>query len=182
MTCFRWEAGGAVVNSTYALSLTSIAAYSVIYNCTLPQPLAQLLQSIPVQFTKHDSNQNRLLQNLAESAVQRHSNRTVQCPIFLAEELNRCTFQPQYVKAFVKMYQQRMVLSPALQLPTRMEDCVIRLMTDGKTCKAALALLSRGVAKFTWTEGPWLLGHILSSFFAVGSSLSDSMHEQWALF
>ena len=181
MTCFGWEADGAVVNGTYAFSLTSIVAYSVIYNCTLPQPLAQLLQSIPVQFTKHDSNQNRLLQNLVESAAQRHSNRTVQCPIFLAEELNRCTFQLQYVKAFVKLYQQRMVVSPALQLPPRMEDCVIRLMTDGKTCKAALKMLSRSVAKFTWTEGPWLLGHILSPYFAVGSSLNNSMHEQWAL-
>ena len=60
MTCFGWEADGAVVNGTYAFSLTSIVAYSVIYNCTLPQPLAQLLQSIPVQFTKHDSRSKQV--------------------------------------------------------------------------------------------------------------------------
>ena len=91
VTCFGWEADGAVVNSTYAFGLTCIAAYSVIHNCPLPQPLARILQSIPVQFTKHGSNQNRMLQHLVESAVQRHSNRTAQCPISLATELKRCT-------------------------------------------------------------------------------------------
>ena len=99
MTCFGWGADGAVVNSTYAFGLTRTAAYSVIHNCPIPQPLARILQSVPVQFTKHDSNQDRMLQHLVESAVQRHSNRTVQCPISLATELNRCTFQTQYVKA-----------------------------------------------------------------------------------
>ena len=80
----------------------------------LPQPLARVLHSIAVQVKKHDSTQDSLLQSLVDSAVQRHSNRTAQCPIFLAEELNRCTFQPQYVKAFVKLYQQRIAVSPGL--------------------------------------------------------------------
>ena len=37
--------------------------------------------------------------------------------------------QPQFVKPFVKLYQQRMAVTPQLLMPQRMEDCVIRLMT-----------------------------------------------------
>ena len=44
-----------------------------------------------------------------DNPVHRHANRTVQCPMFLAEEFGRCTFQPQFLKPFVKLYQQRMV-------------------------------------------------------------------------
>ena len=82
-------------------------------------------------------------------AAQRHANRTIQCPVFLAEELNRCTFQTQYVKPFVKLYQQRMSLSPKLQLPPRMEDCVIRIMAQTKTCAKAMQSLTQAVVKFT---------------------------------
>ena len=78
MSCFGWEVDGAIANSAYAFALTSIVAYSVIVKCTLPQPLAQLLQSMSVHFIKHESSESRLLQNLADSAVQRHSNRTAQ--------------------------------------------------------------------------------------------------------
>ena len=43
-----------------------------------------------------------------DNPVHRHANSTVQCPMFLAEEFGRCTFQPQFLKPFVKLYQQRM--------------------------------------------------------------------------
>ena len=43
-----------------------------------------------------------------DNPVHWHANRTVQCPMFLAEEFGRCTFQPQFLKPFVKLYQQRM--------------------------------------------------------------------------
>ena len=180
MTCFGWEPDGSVVNSTYAFAMSCIIAYCVCNDCSMPQPLAQLLQSIPVRFTKHETSESRLLQSLIDSAVQRHANRTVQCPIFLAEELNRCTFQTQYVKSFVKLYQQRMALKPALQLPPRSEDCVIRIMTQTKTCAKAMKSLTQAVVKFTWHDGPWVVGHIMSSFFSIGANLNSSTHEQWA--
>ena len=107
---------------------------------------------------------NRLLQNLIDSAVQHHANRTVKCQVFLAEELNRCTFQTQYVKSFVKLYQQRMSLKPALQLPPRMEDCVIRIMNQTKTSAKAMKTLTLAVQKFTWQDGPWVVNHIMSAF------------------
>ena len=155
MTCFGWEADGPVVNSTLAFAMTCIVAFCVCTQATLPQPLARLLKAIPVQYQKYDSTQDRLLSNLCASAVQRHSNRTVQCPIFLAEELSRCTFQAQYVKQFVRLYQQRMSVRPELQLPARMEECVIRVMAQTKTSTKALKSFTQHAVKFTWRDGPW---------------------------
>ncbi len=180
MTCFGWEADGAVVNSTYAFLCSCIAAWAVINEQGLPQPLAHLLQHISVIFTKHESNEKRLLQNMVESAVQRHANRTVQCPIFLAEELQRCTFQVPYVKAFVRLYQQRMSVTPAFQMPQRMAECVIRLMTPNKTCVEANKVLADSVVRYTWDKGPWNLNHIMSPYFTMGASLNSSLVEQWA--
>eukprot|EP00974_Lingulodinium_polyedra_P025013 2418893-Lingulodinium_polyedra.AAC.1 len=57
---------------------------------------------------QHNSNQDRLLQNLVDSLVQRHAHCIVQCPIYLAEELNRSIFNVERVEGFVKLYQQRM--------------------------------------------------------------------------
>ena len=179
MTCVGWDADGAVVNSTYAFCLSCIAAWSVIQKRTLPQPLARLLGSIPVHFTKHDSSTTRLLQNLVDSAVQHHTNRSVQCPVYIAEELNRLTSPSQFVKAVVKLYKQKMILNPSLQFPARMEDCVTTLMSPAKTCKTAFALLYRSVAKFSWDNGPWQISHIMSSFFALESPLNTSMHDLW---
>ena len=84
-------------------------------------------------------------------AAQRHANRTIQCPVFLAEELSRCTFQPHLVKSFVKLYQQRMSVKPQLQMPPRMEDCVIRIMTQTKTCAEAMKSLNHVVV--VWFVG-----------------------------
>ena len=94
-TCFGWEVDGPVENSTIAFAMTCIVAYCLHADCTMPQPLARLLKAVPVHFYKHDTAQERLVSNLVASATQRHVNRTIQCPIFLAEELNRCTFQPR---------------------------------------------------------------------------------------
>ena len=175
-----WEADGTVINSTYAFALTSIVAYSIIHDVPLPQPLAQFLMAIPVQFIRFNNGQGRVLQSMVDSAVQRHANRTVQCPVFLVQELGRMDFQPQYIKQFVKLYQQRMSVTPHLQMPQKIEDCVIRLMSPAKTCAVATKLLSSGVVKYTWHEGPWTVSHLLSPYFAVGSSLNDSLVDVWA--
>ena len=149
MVDLGWEADGSVLNSTYAFALTSIVAYSIIHRAPLPQPLAHLLQAIPVQYNKFSNDEGRALQSMVDSAVQRHANRTIQCPVFLAEEMGRMVFQPQNVKQFVKLYQQRMSVTPHLQMPKKIEECVIRLMNPAKTCPAANKLLSSAVVKYT---------------------------------
>ena len=92
--------------------MSCIIAYCVCEDCSMPQLLVQLLQSIPVRFTNHETSEHRLLQTLIESAEQLHANRKVQCPNFLAKELNRCTIQTQDAKSLVKLYQQRMATAP----------------------------------------------------------------------
>merc|ERR1711884_656024 len=61
-----------------------------------------------------------------------------------------------------------------------MGDCVIRIMTQTKTCAKAMKSLTQVVVKFTWHDGPWVVGHIMSSFFPTGSTLNSSTHEEWA--
>ena len=175
-----WEPDGAVINSTLAFALTSIAVYSITKEVDLPQPLAQHLSAIPVQYTRFNDNQGRVLQSMVDSAVQRHANRTVQCPVFLAQEFGRMDFQAGYVKQFVKLFQQRMSMTPNLQMPLNIENCVIRLMSPDKTCPLAVKSLSSSVVKHTWREGPWTVAHILCPFFTIGSALNDSMVEAWA--
>ena len=54
-------------------------------------------------------------------------------------------------------------MKPALQLPPRTEDCVIRIMAQTKTCAKAMKSLTQAVVKFTWHDGPWVVGayHVL---------------------
>ena len=58
----------------------------------------------------------------------------------------------------------------ALQLPARMEDCVIRLMTEAKTCKESdicqvnvFALYSLGTANLVLASVDWIDFGVLSS-------------------
>ena len=73
-----------------------------------------------------------------------------------------------------------MPIQPDLKLPNRMEDCVMRIMVQTKTCPTAMKLLTQDVVKFTWADGPWVVGHSMSSFFPIGSNLNSSTHEEWA--
>ena len=36
------------------------------------------------------------------------------------------------------------------------------------------------MVKYTWHAGPWTVAHLLSPYFAVGSSMNCSMVEEWA--
>ena len=57
---------------------------------------------------------------------------------------------------------------------------MIRIMAQTKTCAKAMKSLTQAVVKFTWHDGPWVVGHIMSSFFPIGSTLNSSTHEEWA--
>ena len=92
-----WEPDGAIANSAYGFAFTCIVSYAIIHVAPLPLPLVHLLQSIPVQYTKFASDEDRALQGMVDSAVQRHANRTVQCPLFMSEEMLRLTFNEKYI-------------------------------------------------------------------------------------
>ena len=57
---------------------------------------------------------------------------------------------------------------------------MIRIMNQTKTSAKAMKTLTLAVQKFTWQDGPWVVGHVMSPFFSMGSNLNSSTHEEWA--
>ena len=132
VTAGVWEPDGAVIMGTYAFIFSALACWSCLTGENLPISLSKHLSGIPCSFTKHASNESRLLSNLADSAAQRMANRTVQDPLFLSLELCRCSFSAQHVKGVVRLYRQRVLANPALSMPQTMEDAVMKLMQPDK--------------------------------------------------
>ena len=71
-------------------------------------------------------------------------------------------------------------MKPALQLPASMEVCAFRIMTQTKTFANSMKSLTQAVVKSAWADGPWVVGHVMSSFFPIGPNLNSSTHEEWA--
>ena len=89
-----------------------------------------------------------------DNPVHRHANRTVQCPMFLAGEFGRCTFQPQFLKPFVKLYQQRMASASRWQRcrsGLRIVDSGLGLSYQQCFCSRLLHPARRGRP---WDRGP----------------------------
>ena len=89
-----------------------------------------------------------------DNPAHRHANRTVQCPMFLAEEFGRCTFQPQFLKPFVKLYQQRMASASRWQRRRsglRIVDSGLGLSYQQGFCSRLLHPARRGRP---WDRGP----------------------------
>ncbi len=82
LTACGWEPDGAVIMGTYALIFSALACWSCLTEEKLPILLSKHLSGMPCSFTKHNTNETRLLSNLADSAAQRMANRTVQDPFF----------------------------------------------------------------------------------------------------
>lgn len=180
MLYLDWEADGAVISRTHAFALTGLAMRSLIQDVERPPPLAPLLIAMPGQYTRFNDTHGRVLQSLVNSGVSRHANRIVQCLVFLAQKLGRIDAQLPYKKQTVKLYEQRVSVTPLLQMPQRIDGCAVRFMNTGKTCAAAAKLRSSSVTRRTWHEGPWTLAHLISRYVTTGSHLNDSLVEVWA--
>ena len=179
-TVFGWEPDGAMINSTYSFIYSSIIIYHLKHAISVMQPLAHFLQNIPVIYNKCANNEQRIIQSLVDSAAQRYANRTVQCPVFLAQELKRGMIEPKHIRAVVKLYRQRVMITPALDMPQRMEDVLVRFMSQDKVSTKSMQLLSSSVAKHTWGRGPWKIAHFLATGFTMGSCLNNSCQDDWA--
>ena len=53
-------------------------------------------------------------------------------------------------------------------------------MSPNKTSVAAKTILAACVAKFSWSDGPWSLPHLMSSHFPIGASLNSRFVDEWA--
>ena len=76
--CWSRSQGSSVVNIRNAFALSYIiASHCVCNNCAKSQPLARLLQSIPVQFTQHETLESRLLQHQVDSTAMKSLTQVV---------------------------------------------------------------------------------------------------------
>jgi len=179
---FGWEADGAVVNGAHIFLRVSLAWFAVCHQKALPQPLACHLSSIPVHYEKVSNAQTRVLNNLVASQAARFANRSICDPVFLSEELERCNFNSNMVKPFVKLYRQRTLANAGLAMPQRMEDAMIRFMSLDKIAAATRSAFADIVAQKTWEACAWNVKSILSPYLAMGSDLTNTSHDLWHAF
>ena len=180
---FGWEADGPVVNGCLTFICSSLAFFALLHNETLPESVSSKLGNIKVSHKKHENAQARLLSSFVSSAAARFANRSVTDPIYMSAEFERSNIPPGSVKAFVKLYRNRTLSNPKLQMGQKVEDATIRLMTTTKICKKARGILADIVADHEMGEhGPFNISMIMSKYICIGAGLTESCHDTWSTY
>ena len=177
---FGWEADGPMVNGCLTFICSSFAWFCVLEQQCMPETLRQLLGCIRVSYNQHAHEQNRLVLHLVSSAAARFANRSVTDPVYLSAELTRMKIPSSQVKAVVKIYRTRTLATPKLQMPQKVEDVCIRLMTSEKICIQARSLLADIVAEHEWEKGPFTISMLMSKYLCIASPLTESCHDVWS--
>ena len=144
---FGWACDGAVVNSTRGFALTALALFIVgqwQQSSAVPPEIIEALVDIKVKYTKHKDMQSRVVASLIESAVNNRVNRSIDDPIFLANELsNKSLSNPAAIKATLAAYKHRLLANPHLHMKENTEHCILRFMLPDKvTAQAKRRLLT----------------------------------------
>ena len=179
MSVFGWCPDGNIANSAISFAMTSLVAFVVVLNHVLPSQLIHALAHIDVVYKKHDNNQARFLSNLVETQASRFVNRSGHDPFFLAKEFARSAIGQEQVKAVVKLYRSRTLANPALAMPQRLEDAVLRLM-GAKVADGTRQRAEQCTRRWGWDEGPFTVHFFLNPQFLIGSTLTDTCDAQWA--
>ncbi len=143
LSCFGWEADGALVNGTFCFVFSALALYSVLHpSVPVPTTISEMLAAIGATYTRHDTAEQRLVNRMIASQASSIVNRPVD-PLWLSRELSRNCFSSEKVRVIMKLYKQRALVNKALALPSHVEECTIRLMDSAKAASACpLWLLS----------------------------------------
>ena len=140
LSYFGWMPDGSIANGTRAFALSVLAMYSLVgrWVCNnqwseglhwvgdIPVAIGTLLSKIKCKYIRHDNLQNRVLSNLVESAVNSKTNRSIQDPLFLSQEMLRCKMADQNVKTVMALYKQRALTNPGLHLKESVQDATVR--------------------------------------------------------
>ena len=121
---FGWEADGAIVNGVYIFVLVAVGAFAALHKSTLKAPTAVVdaLKQIPLVYKKHETGEDWLLSGLLASAAARKINRSIEDPLLLSEELMRHGMSTETsCWNILKLYKQRTLANPALQLSAKLE-------------------------------------------------------------
>ena len=179
-TTFGWMADGAVINGTYCFMFSALVMYAVLHGEVIPQPMARALSTISAVFKNHVNAQHRICSSLIESQAQRYANRSAYDVFYLAAEFNRNCCDHNMARSVVKLYRQKTMLKPQLAMPARVEDAVVRVMTPTKVADGTTVRAAQTSSFYGWDEGPFTAALLLAPCFAIGSSLTDSCHEEFA--
>ena len=177
---FGWMADGAVINGSLCFMFSALVMYAVLHNEILPQPLARALSCIKALYKNHSNTQQRICSSLIESQAQRYANRSAYDVFYLAAEFNRNCCDHNMARAVVKLYRQRTVLKRQLAMPARVEDAVVRVMSPAKVADGTSSRAAQTSSYWGWDDGPFTASLLLAPCFAIGSSLTDSCHEEYA--
>ena len=177
---FGWMADGAVTNGSLCCMFSALVMYAVLHNEILPQPLARALSCIKALYKNHSNTQQRICSSLLESQAQRYANRSAYDVFYLAAEFNRNCCDQNMARAVVKLYRQRTLLLPQLAMPARVEEAVVRVMSPAKVADGTSSRAAQTSSYWGWDDGPFTASLLLAPCFAIGSSLTDSCHEEYA--
>ena len=95
-----WMPDGSIANGTRAFALSILALYYLVgrwgSNCwsaglrwqgDIPEAIGTVLSNIRCKYVRHDNLPTRVLSNLVESAVNSKTNRSIQDPICLSQDM-----------------------------------------------------------------------------------------------
>ena len=187
LSCFGWMSDGSIVNGTRAFALSVLALYSLVgrwqvnrawpenlyWPGAIPPDVVGVLVGIKCKFTRHENLTMRTLSNLVESAVHSKTNRSIEDPIFMSQEMLRCSMGEHGVKTIMSLYKQRAMTAPSLKMQPSVEACTLRFMQEGKVCEAARMLISSEVRDRSWQGGRFTAHALMASKFPVHAPLAN---------
>ena len=179
---FGWEADGAIVNGLCTFVLVAVGAFAALHQSTLKAPTAVVdaLKQIRLVYKKHQSGDERLLSGLLASAAARKINRSIEDPLLLSEELMRHGMSTETCcRNILKLYKQKTLATPALQLSAKLEACTLRFMLGNKIAPAFKSKFASAIITFGWEGGPYNLELLLSPGLVLGAAFTESICPLW---
>ena len=178
--CFGWVCDGAMINATRGFAMIAVAVFlgAGQWQHAVPAEIVDFLSKIKVKYIRYVNSQSRMVASLVDSAVNNKTNRSVEDPIFLANELRRLSLgTASGVKLAFQMYKARLLANPALHMKESTEACTLRMLSPEKMSPLAIAKISDSVAAFTWQLCPFTAHALLAPRLPIGAKLGNWMHD-----
>jgi hypothetical protein len=188
LSCFGWVPDGAIVNGTRSFALSVLAMYSLVGHWAdvthasawpgeVPAAIGAKLSAVKCKYVRRENMQDRVLSNLVESAVNNKTNRSIEDPIFMSQEMMRCSCQAHNVKTIMSLYKQRTMANPSLKMQLSVEACTLRFMEAGKIAQETKSVIAADIAQKTWQGGVFSAHALMAAKFPVGVALAEWFDE-----